>query len=517
MFEAVYIADRQHNLVYEYLVLLYAPGFKSLMNGIRSKFGDFDEANPQSLIEINEEYFVCSQATKNLYIYLLCLLLLYRSRNSYNPLIPFVLISRLIEVMKEYFGTPLASTKIDANNDTLTLLINEMIDDGIPNITDFNRLRDLVLLKSFLSKILSTSNDLAAAATHKSLASLLSVASTSRTDTEIIPWRRSNVKYTNNEMFVDVVEEVSVTLRPKRGRKSVSSSQNFDSAFYSLSNLTSSQRLVPVTGTISGKIDCLSHISGVPQLQILLNLASTYIEAPRFHPCIKLENWERSRSLSFIPPDGQSTLMTYMVDLDVLPEKTQLSMLGLLEFDCQQNLGLHQNEFEVRIIALKQQSVSKIESITVEMFAYEPSPCDEVENNPEESNAVSNIKTIRVTHGDFNYKGDGKGEWTIKNLSTGNQPVFRGIIATRGAKGDFSENSSSTSLHENLIDTDKASPKAVSPLYYNVSFTYKGNVPSGLRVDSLKVISVKGLGDSVKPYKGVKYITKTGDFTIRLR
>lgn len=517
MFEAVYIADRQQNLVFEYLVLLYAPGFKSLMNGIRSKFGNFDDANPAPVIEINSEYFVCSLATKNLYIYLLCLLLAYRTENAYNPLIPFVLMSRLVEVMTEYFGTPLSATKIDANNDTLTLLINEMIDDGIPNTTDFNRLRDLVLLKSFLSKILSTSNELAAAATQKSLASLLKVAISPVAEPETIPWRRLNVRYTNNEMFVDVVEEVSVVLRPKRGRKTLLTSQNFDSAFYSLSNITSSQRLVPVTGTINGKIDCLSHISGIPQLQILFNSASTYLDAAQFHPCIRPDSWDRSRLLSFIPPDGQSTLMTYLVDLDELPEKTQLNMLGLLEFDTQQNLGIHLNEFEFRIIALKQQSVSKIESITVEIFAYEPPSSKDGSEEPEHQNAVSNIKTIRVTHGDFSYKGNGRGEWTITNLHTGVQPVFRGMIATRGARDEFSENSSASSIHDSLAEAERPAVKAIAPTHYNVSFSYKGQVPSGLKVDSLKVISARGMGDSVKPYKGVKYITLSGDFTIRVK
>lgn len=513
MFVAVYIADRQQNLVYEYLVLLYAPGFKSLMNGIRLKFGDFDEANPLPLLTINDEYYVCCQSTDNLFIYVLCLLVVSSGGNAYNPLIPYVLIERLVQAMKEYFGTPLASTRIDANNDTLTLLINEMIDDGLPNITDFNRLRDLVLLKSFLLKILTTSNELAAAATNKSLASLLKVAPTRKTDTEIIPWRRSNVKYTNNEMFVDVVEEVSVILRPKRGRKTLSTTQNFDSAFYSLSNFAPSQRLVPITGTISGRIDCLSHVSGVPQLQILLNSASTYIEAPQFHPCINATNWERSRSLTFIPPDGQSTLMTYLVDLDVLPEKTQINMLGPIEFDCQQELGVNLNEFEVRIIVLKQQAVQRIESIKVEMIAFAP---EDDERDSEDGNGITNIKTIRATHGDFSYKGNGRGEWIIKNLSTGNQPVFRGTISTKGGREDFSEISSSSSNPE-ILEADKPVFKPVSPSYYNVSFTYKGQVPSGLKVDSLKVISAKGMGESVKPYKGVKYITKTGDYTIRLK
>lgn len=487
MFEAIYIADSANTLVYEYLVLLSSPGFKSLIAAVRSKLQNEPLDDQQPLIEINDEYYVCCRATKNLIIYLLCLKL----EKSPNPAIPFVLIDRLLEVMEEYFGTPLAATKIDANNDTLTLLINEMIDFGIPNTTDFNKLRDLVLLKSLLSKILSTSNELAAAAGNKSLASLSKA--TPKVKSEEIAWRRSNVRYTNNEMFVDVIETVSVILRPKKSRKMLPG-QNSDSAFYS--NYSSSgQKLVPVTGTISGQIDILSHLSGVPSLQILLNSAATYIEAPQFHPCIKLDTWEKSGALSFVPPDGRSTLMTYQVDLDSLPEKTQMNMLGLVEFDCQQGLGLHQNEFEIRAIVQKNVAVARLENLLVEVYAP----------NEEDSEAgrVKNIKLIRVTHGDFRYKGDGKGEWTIRNLTTGTQPVFRGSIVT----GD------EASSADDMIDVE---PGTLSPLFYNVAFSYKGSVPSGIKVDSLKVISAKGMGDSVKPYKGVKYITSTGDYAIRL-
>lgn len=496
MFEAVYITDRQHNLVYEYLVLPEAPRFKSLLSAIRAKYGDLD---PQPLIEINSDYFVCTQPTTNLWVFLLCLLLY--NGGSYNPLIAYVLIQRLLEVMREYFGAPLTSTKIDANSDTLTLLINEMIDDGIPHVTDFNRLRDLVLLKSFLSRILSTSNDLATAATSKSLASLLRPTHV-QPDTEVIPWRRSNVKYTNNEVFVDVIEHVSVILRPRKGKR-LPSGHNLDSAFYSLSNVSSGHRLVPVTGSISGKIDCLCHISGVPQLQVLLGSVSSYIGTPQFHPCIRQETWTKSRSLSFIPPDGQSTLMTYLVDLDVLPEQTQLDMLGLVEFDCQLELGLHLNEFEARIIVLKHHNVPKIESITVEVCAFEPA-------SDSEDNSVVGMRTIRVTHGDFVYKGNGKGEWTIKNIATGNHALLRGSITTKETREEHSE----TSSEENVAD-DKRKP--VSPSHYNLSFSYKGHTASGLTVDSLKVVSNKGMSGSVKPYKGVKYIAKSGDFTIRLR
>jgi len=47
------------------------------------------------------------------------------------------------------------------------------------------------------------------------------------------------------------------------------------------------------------------------------------------------------------------------------------------------------------------------------------------------------------------------------------------------------------------------------PSSANVSFTVKGWLSSGVRVDSLIINTraSKGLGEGVKPYKGVKYLT----------
>jgi hypothetical protein len=51
--------------------------------------------------------------------------------------------------------------------------------------------------------------------------------------------------------------------------------------------------------------------------------------------------------------------------------------------------------------------------------------------------------------------------------------------------------------------------KALMPRSIAVSFNVKGWIPSGIKVDSLAVDvkKSKGLGDGVRPYKGVKYLT----------
>lgn len=508
MFEAVYIADGQGNLVHEYLVLPSAPSFSSFSNSINSKHGGFDSDEPYQVIELNERYYASIHHTKYLKYALLCL---KEGEYGENPLTPFVFLERLVETMHEYFGSPLTATKIDANNDTLTLLLNEMIYNGLPNTTDSNKLRELVLLKSLLSKILSTSNELAAAATNKSLASLSSMAHAPRTE-ESIPWRKSNVRYTNNEVFIDVIEEVNVILKPKTAREGGSSARNFDSAFYS--NSFSGAALVPVTGTISGKIDCLCHISGVPLLQVDFNSAAVSIDVPLFHSCIKVDTWLKSKSLSFIPPDGQSTLMTYLVDMDTLLEKAQLGMLGLVEFECQLQLGSGKNEFELRCKVPIHNAISKIENLSIEIFSEMP----QLSRNDDGNSLVDgviNMKSIRATHGDFRYHGDGRAEWTMKELKTGSQPVLRGSITTSALQEDSM--STEQAYDEEQDSDDVPNQRPISPLYYKVTYTYKGAVPSGLKVDSLKVTSIRGLGDNVKPFKGVRYITKTGDYTIRAK
>ncbi|KAI4149182.1 MAG: hypothetical protein LQ340_004753, partial [Diploschistes diacapsis] len=110
-----------------------------------------------------------------------------------------------------------------------------------------------------------------------------------------IPWRRANVKHTSNELYVDILETLSVILAPS-GR--------------------------PLSAIANGSILFTAKISGVPDL--LLNLTvpsgrhtlSRVIELPTFHPCVRLARWkERPGELSFVPPDGKFLLAGYEVNL----------------------------------------------------------------------------------------------------------------------------------------------------------------------------------------------------------
>lgn len=149
-----------------------------------------------------------------------------------------------------------------------------------------------------------------------------------------IPWRRPNVRHTSNELYVDIVESLSVTIAP-------------------------SGRLL--SALVSGTIAFTAHISGVPDL--LLSLTSPgqqaigrKMELPVFHPCVRLARWrERPGELSFVPPDGRFVLAGYEVDLiPIDPDSDQppnhMEKVFLPAFvDMRKSLGPTGSDFEVRL------------------------------------------------------------------------------------------------------------------------------------------------------------------------
>lgn len=531
MIEAIYISDNSNTLVFEYLLKLSSPSFKSLISIVQSKLNEIEgEQEKIPLIRINNDYYTCFEKTRNLTIYVL----VSSANIKVNPLIPYVFIKHLLEVMEDYFGAPLAVTKIEAHNDTLNLIANELIQEGLPNVTDSNRLRDIIPLKSLLLRLLSSTNELAERAiqsTNGGQSSSPSLGSTgsgmssgmgslnkykgtsSTTDT---PWRRTNVKYTNNEMFVDIVETINVILKPtklknlKAATLNSSATGGFDSAYYNGGHhhsgalSTASTKLLPVAGTIDGEINFTSHLTGVPELQLVLNVPSNIdLQVPSFHPCIKIDKWINNGVLSFVPADGKSTIMQYQVDVGTVKKTSYLDILGLVDVDFQTGLGLNENEFEIRLFIKQQQkAVTKIEDLVIKICT----------TNVQKSEGAISVRSTRCTHGEFSHKGNGNSEWNVRTVSTGTQPILRGVITSDENEDDVD---SFGEQKKEVASDVKNLGKIFSPSYLKLLYSNKGHIPSGIKVDSLKIISTRGLGDTVKPYKGVKYITKTGEYVIR--
>lgn len=105
-----------------------------------------------------------------------------------------------------------------------------------------------------------------------------------------IPWRKSGVKYTQNEIYFDIVEEIDAII-DNNGQM--------------------------ISCEVNGVIHSNSRLSGVPDLTMVFTDPSV-IDDCSFHPCVRYSRYERERVISFVPPDGQFELMQYRVQVQQL-------------------------------------------------------------------------------------------------------------------------------------------------------------------------------------------------------
>jgi hypothetical protein len=364
-------------------------------------------------------------------------------------------------------------------------------------------------------------------------------------NTPALPWRRANVRHTSNELYVDIVETLSVTLAPS-GR--------------------------PLAAFANGTIAFTAKISGVPDL--LLNLSTpsgkqnvnSVMELPVFHPCVRLQRWrEKPGELSFIPPDGRFVLAGYEVDLlpfqnGKIGSKNSSNLKLPVNVEVKTSLGPTGSDFEVRIFITKvsghgnssipgssSRSSSHVGGRGNSGFgglggglgghagtSSTPTLEDLVVTVPLPAD-VRNLSEIRASRGDTTYDpGEKNLEWNIpaKEAVAGGATLRCTVVGPLTDDEDFAGNGfklegsydydedayqaasekpiKKTEAPEDQRDARKvAQNKIFMPGSANVSFSVKGWLASGIKVESLTIDSRKsrGLGEGVKPYKGVKYLT----------
>ncbi|KAL0693601.1 hypothetical protein Bca4012_060781 [Brassica carinata] len=154
-------------------------------------------------------------------------------------------------------------------------LLDEMIDNGFPLTTEPNILREMIAPPNLVSKMLSvvTGNASNVSDTLPSGAG------------SCVPWRPTDPKYSSNEVYVDLVEEMDAIV-------------NRDGEL--------------VKCEVYGEVQMSSQLTGFPDLTLSFANPSL-LEDMRFHPCVRFRPWESHQLLSFVPPDGQFKLMSYRV------------------------------------------------------------------------------------------------------------------------------------------------------------------------------------------------------------
>lgn len=205
-----------------------------------------------------------------------------------DPLVPLTFLRSFIAILQEYLTQStdpalLTEDTLRDNFDIVYQLFEEIVDtDGNILTTEVNMLKSLVLPPNWVGKLVKAvgASGLASAAPPPLIST--------------IPWRRPNSKYTNNELYVDLVESLEGTI---------------------------SRTGQPVALDVWASVQCNARLSGTPDLSLTFN-HSNLVQDESFHPCVRYRVWRKEKRLSFVPPDGNFELVAFRVGEPFLAPST---------------------------------------------------------------------------------------------------------------------------------------------------------------------------------------------------
>uniref|UniRef100_A0A6Q2X5K4 AP-1 complex subunit mu-2 n=1 Tax=Esox lucius TaxID=8010 RepID=A0A6Q2X5K4_ESOLU len=204
------------------------------------------------------------------------------NKNS-NASLVYAFLYKLVEVFTEYF-TELEEESIQDNFVVVYELLDELMDFGFPQTTDSKILQEYITQEGAKLEVAKTK--------------------VPTTVTNAVSWRSEGIKYKKNEVFIDVIESINL-----------------------LVNANGSVMSSDIVGTVKLK----TMLSGMPELRLGLNDRALFaltgrdkgktvsMEDVKFHQCVRLSRFESDRTISFIPPDGESELMSYRINTHVKP------------------------------------------------------------------------------------------------------------------------------------------------------------------------------------------------------
>jgi AP-3 complex subunit mu len=373
-----------------------------------------------------------------------------------SPLLVLEFLHRVHNIFTEYFGSPADESAIKENFSTVYQLLEEMVDYGWPLTTEPNALKAMVRPPSLMSKLLSTTSAVSDELPSGTISN--------------IPWRAANVHYSQNEIYMDIVEEVDAIV-------------------------TASGAVV--SRDVSGSIQCQSHLSGVPDL-LLTFKDPTLIDDCSFHPCVRYARFEQDQVISFVPPDGNFELMRYRIHPDQARNfhpplycHAQWSYSSPTETKSSSGLEGSLSNASPPTKTGRVVLQAGITSLTNLMFSQShkgPLIVEEVAITIPFPKQTRSTSEFTVNTGSIIYDEAGKVcRWTL-------------------GKMDASKKASLSCSFVMLAEGESDSTPNLS-LFWKVPLASV----SGLSVSGLSVTR-----ESYRPYKGVRNITKSGLFQVRL-
>ena len=201
----------------------------------------------------------------------------------------------LINLFKSYFNKFNEKT-LKSNFVIIYELLDEVCYNGYPQITSPE------VLKAFITQRAARAAD----DPKDTYENQRKAKEVSMQVTGAVQWRGQNLVYKKNEVYLDIVESVSLLMSPKG---------------------------VVLKASATGTIEMKTALSGMPELTIGLNdkvgeeasANQTQQSAQsnhkknidladlQFHKCVNLSKFASEKTISFVPPDGKFDLMKYRV------------------------------------------------------------------------------------------------------------------------------------------------------------------------------------------------------------
>lgn len=390
-----------------------------------------------------------------------------------SPLMILEFLHRVADIFVDYFGNPADESAVKENFSTVYQLLEEMVDYGWPLTTEPNALKAMIRPPSIMSKISS------AVFSNTSVSNALPSGTISN-----MPWRAAGVSYTQNEIYMDIIEEIDAIIDAASG------------------NIVQSD--------VSGRIQCQCQLSGIPDL-LLTFKNPKLIDDCSFHPCVRYGRYERDQVVSFVPPDGNFELMKYSISAE---QKSSFS--PPLECHSQWNIFKPAKSSNTVSSSTDAEYSARL-MVTVRVKSLSSLVTSASRNNNVRMTVEDVAVTIpfpkqlrtasfQVSTGSIVYDEAGKvAKWTLGKLV--DDPTLPRVQLVASLKMNPPKKHSK----KDIADSEDAAEKEDirSP---NLSLHWK--IPltsvSGLTVSGLSIT-----GESYQPYKGVRNVTKSGLYQVR--
>ncbi|GBG33753.1 AP-2 complex subunit mu [Hondaea fermentalgiana] len=365
------------------------------------------------------------------------------TKSNGNPALIFEFLFQLQRVVAAYLGEDFSENDLRNNFTLIYELLDEALDFGYPQNCSIDVLKLYINLGKLREKVKSAEKA-------KQITAQITGA---------IDWRKPGVKHRHNEVYVNVMEEVSLMVSADG------------------SVLNSEAR---------GVLTLRTYLSGMPECQLALNdkvslnteatldgagdvrsFSNVELEDCTFHRCVSLGRFDTDRTVTFTPPDGEFELMRYRIATNISPP---FRLIPVVE-----EHGKTKVFYNVRLLAQFPDDESA-RNVLVRI------PCP-----PNTARAKPHVTRGRAKYDPAQHAI----LWRLRKCAGGSEASFTCVVET--------------------VPNTKEKPWSRPPIH--MDFTIPMWAASGLKVRYLKVIEKSGY--RAKSY--VKYFSKASDsYQIRI-